>query len=102
MNQEENLLGLLCTCWGGYYPNPDSIFQLSSDNIIILTFLSVLTSIILHNFFNKTDFKTSNNNQIEIIEVKEYSFVTKTIVVFFILIVVSMPIFKFLNTGYFL
>ena len=102
MSQEDNLLGFLSSCWGSYYPTMDSIYHLSSDNIIILTFLSILISIILHSFFRKTDFKISNNNQIEVIEVKEYSFVTKTVVIFFILILSSTPIFKFLNTGYFL
>ncbi|KGL62252.1 hypothetical protein [Polaribacter sp. Hel1_85] len=102
MSQEDNLLGLLSSCWGGYYPTMDSIYHISSNKIIILTFLSILISIILHSFFRKKDFKISNNNQIEVIEVKEYSFVTKTVVIFFILILSSTPIFKFLNTGYFL
>ena len=52
MSQEDNLLGLLSSCWGGYYPTMDSIYQLSSDGLIILIFLSILISIIFHNFFN--------------------------------------------------
>lgn len=77
-------------------------YNLSFLELIIFFFLSILSSLILHKFFNKTEFKTSNNNKVETLEVKKYSFFTKTIVVFFILILVSMPFFKLLNTGYFL
>ena len=69
-----------------WYQNLEYFYNLNFDDLIIISFLSIFISIILHNFFNKTDFKISNENQIEIIEVKKFSFVTKTIAVFFILI----------------
>ena len=92
-------LNILDLTW---YLDLGNTYNLSFLELIIFFFLSILSSIILHKFFNKTEFKTSNNNKVETLEVKKYSFVTKTIVVFFILILVSMPIFKLLNTGYFL
>ena len=102
MNQEDNLLGIISSCWGGYYPTMDSIYHLNEDGIIFLLSLSFLLSFILHKFYSKTDFEISNDNQIETIEVKQYSFFAKTLVVFFIFVLISMPIFKLLNTGYFL
>ena len=87
-------------CFG--FSNMGSIYHLNEDGIILLSFLSILISIILHKFYNKTDFKILYDNQIEIVELKKYSLTTKTLAIFFILVLVSVPIFKLLNTGYFL
>jgi hypothetical protein len=85
-----------------WYQTLDYFYNLNFNELLMLLFLSILISTVLHYFLNKKDLKVSVDNQIEVIETKKYSFITKTVVVFFILILSYIPVFKLLNTGYFL
>lgn len=85
-----------------WYQHIDYSYYFNPKDLVFIIVLSFLTSFILHKFYNRRNFEVSNGNQIEVIEIKQYSFATKTLAVFFIFILISMPIFKLLNTGYFL
>lgn len=98
MSEENNLLGLISQCFGT--PTIDWFYNLSLDDLLILIFASFIITIILQSFTNKIDYRDSNVG--EVIEVKQYPFAVKAITVFLILVLFSMPIFKLLNTGYFL
>ena len=100
MNETNNLLSLVSHCWG--FPTMDSIYNLNVDALIFLTFSSFIICFIFDKYLNKTDFKVSIDQQIEIGETMQYSFLTKVLVLFFVLVLITMPIFKLLNTGYFL
>lgn len=93
------ILKLIDVSW---YQQIDYSYYFNPKDLVFIIFLSFLISFILHKFYNKTDFEISNDNQIEVIEVRQYSFTTKVLVVFFIMVLISMPIFKLLKTGYFL
>tara|TARA_R110001606_G_C15187174_1_gene630079 strand:- start:555 stop:842 length:288 start_codon:yes stop_codon:yes gene_type:complete len=85
-----------------WYQILDYFYNIEFEEFLILFILSIFISTILHFFYNKISFNVSNDNNIEIREVQKYSLVTKTITVFLILILISMPVFKLLKTGYFL
>lgn len=98
MSDERGLLGLINDgCFG--YESMNTIYDLYENEVIILILISVFISIILHVFFNERDFKTSNNNQIDVIK---YSFLIKTGTLFIILMTIFIPIFKLMGTNYFL
>ena len=101
MQDKDDLLNLVFDgCFG--YADINSIYNLSFDELFIFFVLSFCISIALHKFYNNSYYKISKQNQIEIIKIREYSFVSKIVVVFLVLILTSMPIFKLLNLGYFL
>ena len=99
MSEEGNLLGLVIShCFG--VPRLEWFYNLYLDDLLLLAFASFIITIILQSFTDKIDCRDSNIG--EVIEVKQYSFAVKTVTVFLILVLFSMPIFKLLNTGYFL
>lgn len=83
-----------------WYQELEYLYNLSTSELVFLSVLSITASIVLHLFFHKKEYTIALET--DVIEVKNYSFVTKTIVIFFILVLITMPIFKLLNTGYFL
>ena len=101
MTQKTDLRGLINNCCFGC-PDMDNIYFFNSENLIVILISSIIISIVLQKFFNNPNFKIANQKEDDVIEIKQYSFITKTLVVFFILILFFMPIFKLLNTGYFL
>ncbi len=78
------------------------VLYFSIYELILLLVLSFVISLILHFSISKKNYSISAEEGVQVVEIKNYSFLVKTITLFIVLVMLFMPIFKLMGIHYFL
>ncbi len=76
-------------------------YELDSIEIVFITILSLLIVFLLEPSYRKFN-SSVNVTESDSFTIRKYSFFTRFLIIFFILILIVTPIFKLLNTSYFI